>query len=58
MESNVVVLPLYTFPVIRHLFPKDQWERYRIFSNASLARVLPRMGENIILFAEKRAEMT
>ena len=59
MESSVFVWPLIRFsfgrwPWIQKLFkPKPEWQRHRIFFSKSLAKLFPRLGENIIVLAEK-----
>jgi SAM-dependent methyltransferase len=55
LQANVVTLPFYVLPGLRTFFPGDQWERYRLFSSAFLARLFPGCGENIVALAEKRA---
>ena len=57
LQANVVTLPWYAFPGIRVFFPGDQWERYHMCSSAFLARLFPGLGENIVILAEKRAEV-
>ena len=59
MESGVFVWPLIRFSFSRwrwvHKFykPKPDWQRHRIFFSKLLARLLPKLGENIIVLAEK-----
>lgn len=59
MESSVFVWPVIRFsfgrwPWIQYFFkPKSEWQRHRIFFSKSLAKFFPRLGENIIVLAEK-----
>ncbi|MGH7599898.1 MAG: methyltransferase domain-containing protein [bacterium] len=59
MESSVFIWPLIRFsfgrwPWIQKFFkPKPEWQRHRIFFSKSLAKLFPRLGENIIVLAEK-----
>jgi methionine biosynthesis protein MetW len=55
MEANVFAFPIYELPGLHRFFSGDKWERHRIFSSKFAARILPKMGENIVLLAEKPA---
>jgi len=73
IASNIFVCPLVRiwfnrWPLVRVLYrwrwvqkvlgPKPEYKRHRIFFSKSLARIFPRMGENIIVLAEKSTVIT
>jgi SAM-dependent methyltransferase len=64
MESTVFVCPLIRLELSRwprlHKFfvKRDEWQQPRIYFSKFLARVFPRLGENIVVLAEKSAGST
>lgn len=54
MESNVCIVPIFLIPGIDRFFTDYQWEKSKLFSNKALARLLPRLGEQIILLAHNQ----
>jgi len=56
MESNFIHLPLYRLPVTHRLFRAVDGTQKRWLYCHWLARVFPKLGEDIIVLARKRAE--
>ncbi len=61
IESTCVACPLIYLqflglPLVNKLFPsKPFWKRHRLFFSRTLARMIPRLGEHIVVLAERPA---